>query len=239
MRNLALMKRMANTDIGHTAEEIDALLKSGSLERLGMGSRRSCYRLPGSNLCVKCYRNGDEIAEGKYPGDSHVTPLSPSVVREIHRCRFDEKRNTCCQEYEYWKELRNRLPEELMSVFPSTMEKLLLPSRGWCVVEELIANADGSPTEQFFKEFKLAQTASRASIAGLLARFTDEVLRFAVRIYDPQNILLQKNSDGTFRLRVADFEPASRTFISLDHFTFVVRMKLRRRFTRYRRMFGI
>ena len=37
------MKRMADIDIGYTAERIDALLAGGSLERLGMGSRRACY----------------------------------------------------------------------------------------------------------------------------------------------------------------------------------------------------
>lgn len=225
--------------MGYTAYQIDALLKNGSLERLGMGSRRACYRLPGSALCVKCYRSDEEIAEGKYPGDKQYMPLSSSVVREIRRCRFDEKRNTCCQEYEYWRELRNRLPEHLARAFPETMEKMLLPSRGWCVVEELVANADGTRPAELFREFMRAAPESRESHAAALDRLVGELVRFAVRIYDPQNLLLQKNADGTFRIRIADFEPASRTFISLDRFPFVVRMKLRRRFARYRRMFGI
>ena len=230
---------MTNTDIGHTAEEIDALLKSGSLECLGMGSRRSCYRLPGTNLCVKCYRSDEEIAEGKYPGYKQGIPLSPSVVREIRRCRFDEKRNTCCQEYEYWRELQRSLPKDLKDVFPATMEKMLLPSRGWCVVEELMENADGSPPAKFFREFRLASPSARASFAAALDRIASEILRLAVRIYDPQNLLMQKNSDGSFRIRIADFEPSSRTMVSFDGFPFVVRMKLRRRFARYRKMFGI
>ena len=80
--------------MGYSAEQIDELLKSGTLERLGIGSRRACYRLPEVGLCVKCYRSDDEIAEGKHPGRQPFKPLSPSVVKEIHRCRFDEKRNT-------------------------------------------------------------------------------------------------------------------------------------------------
>ena len=67
----------------------------------------------------------------------------------------------------------------------------------------------------------------------------EKIISSAVRIYDPQNILKQKNSDGTFRLRIADFEPSARTIVSLDRFPFVVRMKLRRRFARFRKMFGI
>jgi hypothetical protein len=235
----ALTKHMANIDIGYTAEEIDALLKSGKLERLGMGSRRACYRLPGVGLCVKCYRSDDEIAEGKHPGLQPFKPLSPSVVKEIRRCRFDEKRNTCCQEHEYWKELHRTLTKDLMDMFPATMEKLLLPSRGWCVVEELIENADGSPPAKLYWEFTLAPPAARPAIAAAFDRIAEKILSSAVRIYDPQNLLLQKNSDDTFRIRIADFEPSARTIVSPDRFPYIVRMKLRRRFARYRKMFGI
>ena len=88
MRNVALMKRMANTDIGYTADQIDALLKSGSLERLGMGSRRACYRLPGTNLCVKCYRNGDEIAEIYRGSGIEVFQCSPDNTEEAQRLLY-------------------------------------------------------------------------------------------------------------------------------------------------------
>lgn len=222
---------------GYTAEQIDALLASGGLERIGMGSRRTCYRLPRVKLCVKCYRSDEEIAEGQNPQWKTNGPLSASVVREIHSCRFDERRNTCCQEFEYWKELKRELPKELAEVFPSTMEKMLLPSRGWCVVEELMANADGSPPRGFSWEFWHAAPPFRAALAASQESLVDELARFAVRMYDPQNLLVQKNADGTFRIRIADFEPASRTFIALDRFPFIVRMKLRRRFSRYRKMF--
>lgn len=233
------MKQPDDNALSFSAEQIDELLNNGSLERLGMGTRRACYRLPGSDLCVKCYRSEEEIAEGKYPWQKPFKPLSPSAVREIRRYRFDEKRNTCCKEYEYWKELRDSLPKDLMAVFPTTMAKMLLPSRGWCVLEELMENSDGSPPAKLFREFKLASSSSRAALAASLDRIASELLRLAVRIYDPQNLLLQKDSDGAFRIRIADFEPSSRTIVSFDRFPFVVRMKLRRRFARYRKMFGI
>jgi hypothetical protein len=223
-----------------TAERIDALLRSGEAVRLGMGSRRACYALPGSGLCVKCYRSDEEIAEGKHPERPPFKLLSASVVKEIRRCRFDEKRNTCCQEYEYWKELQGRLPEKLAGVFPSTMKKMLLPSRGWCVVEELMENADGTPPKKLFKAFWLAEPQVRSEISVAMDRLADDIVRFAVRVYDPQNLLVQKDVGGGFRIRIADFEPMSRTFISLDRiFPFVVRMKLRRRFARYRKAFCI
>ena len=231
---------MEKTAIGYTAEQIDALLSSDGLERLGMGSRRACYSLPGGRLCVKCYRSDAEIAEGKHPGYQPFKPLPSSVVREIHRFRFDEKRNTCCQEFRSWKKLRHRLPPELADVFPCTMEAILLPSRGWCVVEELVRNADGSPTNLVFREFRQASSSMRAALSAALDDLVGNLVRFAVKIYDPQNLLAQKRLDGSFAIRIADFEPVSRTFIDIDGLLpAIVRLKLRRRFTRYRRMFGI
>ena len=231
---------MEKTAIGYTAEQIDALLKGGELERLGMGSRRACYSLPGRRLCVKCYRSDAEIAEGKRPGHQPFKPLPASVVREIHRFRFDRKRNTCCLEYEYWKELRGRLPQDLANVFPTTMEMILLPSRGWCVVEELVSNADGTPANLFFREFYRASSSMRAALSVALDGLVGNLVRFAVKIYDPQNLLAQKRADGSFDIRIADFEPMSRTFIDIDGLLpAIVRMKLRRRFMRYRKMFGI
>lgn len=231
---------MGTSGLAEMAERIDALLKSGGMVRLGMGSRRSCHRLQEGGLCVKCYRSDAEIAEGKEPGSEPAKPLPHAVVREIQRCRFDERRNTCCQEYDYWRGLRATLPEHLAALFPATMEKLLLPSRGWCVVEELIENADGTAPAKFHEAFIYSPKSKRAELAAALDSLTDDLIRHAVRIYDPQNILVQRSNDGAFRLRIADFEPATRTLISLDRLSpLVVRMKLRRRFARYRRMFNL
>ena len=232
--------KTAGNEVAYTAEQIDALLVRGELERLGMGSRRACYRLPGKDLCVKCYRSDKEIEEGQYPNGTPFKPLSATVVREIRRCRFDEKRNTSCQEYRYWKELRQRIPEDLMATFPSTMRQLLLPSRGWCTVEECILNLDGSPTMKFHEVWYRSGTTLRAKLYTALKALVDNMVRNAVRIYDMQNILALRAHDGAVRLRIADFEPASRTLIALDSLSpAIVRMKLRRRFARYCKLYGI
>lgn len=231
---------MEQNEVNYTAEQIDALLGRGELERLGMGSRRACYRLPGNDLCVKCYRSDEEIEEGLYPKGAPFKPLSATVVREIRRCRFDEKRNTGCQEYRYWKELRKRIPEGLMATFPSTMRQLLLPSRGWCTVEECILNLDGSPAMKFHEAWYRSGTALRAKLYVALKALADNMVRNAVRIYDMQNILALRTRDGAIRLRIADFEPASRVLIALDSLSpAIVRMKLRRRFARYCKLYGI
>ena len=223
-----------------SADEIDNLLKSGAAKRLGIGSRRACYTLPGGRLCVKCYRSDAEIAEGKHPGRLPFKPIAPAVAQEISRFRFDKKRNTCCQEYAYWKELKERLAPDDMAFLPSVMETVLVPSRGWCVVEELISNADASPVRKFHEEWLLAGGEMRARLIESLDAFAELIERHAIRIYDPQNILVQKLADGSIRLRVTDFEPASRTLVPFDRLSSAIaRMKIRRRMARYRRSFGI
>ncbi len=231
---------MEENEFRYTPEQIDALLGRDELKRLGMGSRRACYLLPCGRLCVKCYRSEEEIAEGQNPPGVPFKPLSPTVVHEILRCRFDEKRNTCCQEYRYWKELRQRIPEDLMATFPSTMRQLLLPSRGWCTVEECILNLDGSPAMKFHEAWHRSGTALRARLYSALKALVNNMIRNAVRMYDMPNILALKDPDGTIHLRIADFEPTSRTLIALDNLSpAIVRMKLRRRFARYCKLHDI
>ena len=231
---------MEKKDATYSAEDIEALLNSGTLTRLGIGSRRVCYRLPETGLCVKCYRSDEEIKEGKCPGDPHFEPLSATAIREIRHCRFDEKRNTGCQEYRYWMELKRRIPEELMAVFPSTIQPMELPTRGWCLVEECILNFDGSPATRFQDAWVGGRIAPRMELYDAFNKITDDLVQNAVKMYDIPNLLVQKMSNGTIRLRIADFEPVARTFIVLDRLSpVIVRMKLRRRFKRYRKMLRI
>ena len=198
------------------------------MEFLGEGSRRSCHRIPGTCLCVKAYRSVDAAAQA----GSHT------VRKEIERNRFSELHNTSCNEWFYYQELKARLPKPLLGVFPSVLERLCLPSRGWCLVEELIANADGSPSVpvevEFRRRFRHDGKAFLGNVMEEIKVLGDELARHAVRFYDPPNILVQFAEDGSFRLRIADFEPMPRTFIALDSFSpLFISMKVRRRFGRY------
>ena len=223
-----------------TAEQLEELFRAGTMKRLGIGVRRACYAIPGTNLCVKCYRSEEEIALGKHVGYAPFKPLKDAVVREIRRNRFSDSGNTSCQEWRYYCDLRRRLPPGLMAAFPETLDRLLVPSRGWCIIEDAIANADGMPVQAFHKVWMSSRDAERRRIYARLEALTEGLIRHAVRFYDPHNILVQTCPDGDVRLRITDFEPASRTFIALDRMMpSLVRMKLRRRFARYRRMFGI
>ena len=231
------MKRTDDNVLSFSAEQLDELLNNGSLERLGMGTRRACYRLPGSDLCVKCYRSEEEIAEGRNSGSRQFKPLPLSVVKEIRRFRFDERRNTCCQEHRYWSELKCRLPEDLMSAFPTTIQPVLVPTRGWCEVEEHVVNADGSPVMKIHEVWLQADELLRKKLLNAFDTLTEKLAKWSVRMFDPQTLFVQKMADGSIRLRILDFEPVSRTFFVLENLSpAIVRMKLRRRFGRYRKL---
>ena len=217
-----------------TAEELEALFREGKMERLGMGSRRACYKIPGMNFCVKCYRSDEEIKEGKYNGGR---TLSSSVIREICKARFDERRNTSCQEYRYWKKLREKLPPEVFAVFPQTVECVSVPSRGWCLIEERVENFDGSAPEDFRSAYLAADDNLRKRLLSAFSRLIEQFCAYAVRFYDPQNLLVQKLSDGDFALRIVDFEPSTRTFLPVDSMLpSFVRMKTLRRAKRWLKM---
>lgn len=217
-----------------TAKELEALFRDGKMGRLGMGSRRACYRIPETDLCVKCYRTDDEIKEGKYKG---ARELAPSVVREITKARFDEKRNTSCQEYRYWKKLKEKLPSEIFAVFPQKMECGLVPARGWCLVEERLENFDGSAPEDFKTAYFAADDNLKKSLLSAFLRLIDQFRIYAVRFYDPQNLLVQRISEDDFVLRIVDFEPATRCFLPVDSMIpLFVRMKTMRRARRWLKM---
>ena len=222
-----------------STDEIDRLLASGALERIGMGSRRACYRLPDGRQCLKCYRSDAEIKEGKYPGVTPVVPLASGAACEIRRYRFSECRNVCCIEYRYWRELKKRIPADLMAAFPATMEQVFLPSRGWGIVEELVVNADGTAPRKFIEEWVASDVQRRNALLEAYDSLGRELSRSAVRFYDPPNIVVQHISNGTFRLRIADCEPTSRIFVPLDRIPAIARLKVRRRFARHLRNWGI
>ncbi len=222
-------------------DELDAMFAAGKMERLGIGSRRVCYRIPGTGLCLKCYRSEAEIAEGKHPGRMPFKPLAPSVVDEMRRHRFSDRGNTSCQEWRYYTSLSRRLPPELLAVFPETLERVLLKDRGWCLIEDEVINADGSSPLKFQAACAcIADVELRDRLLSAMKSLCESLARHGVCFYDPQNVLVQWRADGTFRLRIVDFEPVSRAFIPLDKLIpSLVGFKVRRRFARYLKSFEI
>lgn len=204
-----------------TGVEIEEKLTRGELKLLGAGSRRECYAIPGTQLCLKCYRE-----EGAAP--------NATVAREIRKYRHDEKRNTCAQEHRYWLELKSKLPAYIFAAFPDSLELIHLPNRGFALIESRVENEDGSACTRFSLSYRFADEATRAKLLREFWLLVGAFAAYGVRFYDTQNIVVQCRADGTFRLRVVDFEPAARTLIPIDSiFPALIRGKVIRRATRY------
>ena len=106
-------------------------------------------------------------------------------------------------------------------------------------MEELIENSDGTPIVKFLPAWRDSGEDGRKRLAEALETFENFLVRHSIRFFDPQTVMVQRTSCG-FRLRVPDFEPATRTLIPFEAiFPALVRKKIRRRFARFRRAVGI
>jgi len=215
-------------------------LEDGSAKRIGIGQRRACYLLPGGETCLKVYRSDAEIDEGAHPERTQTRPLRPSVVREIRSARYHGRRNTCCREYAYYQDSATRLPKRLLDVFPERVEQVFVPGRGYGLIESVVRDADGRPSRPFASVYAGADAYLKKLLVGELNGLAAAFERYAVRFYDPQNVIVQMYADGGFRLRIVDFEPDARTFFRPDAiFQGLVRLKVRRRFARFRKQLGV
>jgi hypothetical protein len=126
------------------------------------------------------------------------------------------------------------LPKDVFAAFPQIMECLLVPSRGWCLVEERLENFDGSEPEDFRSAYCAADDIGKKRLLSAFLRLIEQFRIYAVRFYDPQNLLVQRISENDFVLRIVDFEPATRCFLPVDSMIpSFVRMKTMRRARRW------
>lgn len=215
---------------------IERALRADRLPCLGKGSRRACYSLASTGLCVKFYHSPDALPERRKKA------AVEKVRREILSCAHSRKRNTSCQEYDYLQREIKQKPEAVVSAFPEVVDLVYLPTRGWGLVETMIVNGDGSPTVHFpvYLWHCRENTALHRETVRRLTAFVGLLAEHAVTFYDLQNILIQVASDGSMRFRIADFEPCNRQVFSffMKHPLFI-RRKIRRRFLRLLRGYQI
>lgn len=207
-----------------TVEELAQGFREG-LTCIGEGSRRKCFRVPGLPFCVKFYRLPSE----------YTAKTRPGVRLEIRLFRHSGRMNTSCQEWRYYQTLKKRLPPHLFAVFPDVVERIHLPNRGWGLAENLLLNPDGSPMRRVKAEIRATDDpALRKRLFQALADLCAELERHTVKFYDPPNVMVQWQPDGSFRLRIVDFEPGGRTYLPLiTSLPLYIRHKVRRRSARY------
>jgi hypothetical protein len=139
------------------------------------------------------------------------------------------------QEWRYYQCLKKRLPPQVMKAFPAQMDPLYSPRYGWGLRESLLLNSDGTYTRLVEAEMKRMEKISDAQeLYQRVSDFLAEMIRHAVALYDPRNILVQWTSPTLFELRLVDFEPRAKAFIpGLTYLKWFVRNRVRTRSKRY------
>jgi len=194
-------------------------------ELIGSGAVRSCYREPGGQTCVKFYTCQDKL----HPKRKQSTRLRLLLTRHLYWFNIN------MQEWRYYQRLKKRLPAEVLKAFPEQMDPLYSPRYGWGLRETLLLNADGSPTRLVEKELKVMKSHAEAQeLFERVSDFLSQMIRYAVPVYDPRNILVQWVSPARYELRMVDFEPRAKAFVpGLSYLAWFVRHRVATRSQRY------
>lgn len=196
-------------------------------ELIGEGSIRCCFRVPDQATCVKFYAN----CFGHNPTHtrSFITRLRLCLTKHLFWLNIN------MQEWRYYKRLKKRLPVELMSVFPESIEPLYSPRYGWGLRETVLLNYDGSYARLVEEEIKRFEGSRDAdNMYHDVERFFDQAVQYAVALYDPRNILVQWVTPEQYRMRVVDFEPKAKAAVpGLTYIKPFVRYRVYRRSRKY------
>lgn len=207
--------------------QIELDLRANKLHCLGGGSRRICHQIGDTGLCVKHYHLPETISPEKR---SYET-----LKKEITTYAHNRQKNTSCQEYDYFQEITNNKPKEIVSIFPEMVEIVYFPTYGWGLIETQLTNHDGTPVQHVADLLANSNPDSPRYVEILhkLTEFVGLLATHAITFYDLQNISIQMLENGGFRFRIMDFEPGNRQLISffMKH-PFFIRRKIWRRFYR-------
>lgn len=192
------------------------------LELIGEGSRRACYRLGKTGLCVKFYRR---------PEDCVAPKMKPSVIRELRRRRFNRRANVCAQEVDLLARLGPKLPPVVREMLPETMELVKHPLWGWGSVQPYLTNPDGSTIIP--AELEMWHHAQERDFVLRMYRCVrdclDLIVPSALPFYEASNLFVWWQADGSMKLKIIDFEPTSKTLISPERFCPWLRRRMMRR----------
>ncbi len=191
---------------------------------LGKGRRRSCYRMPGTDKCVKFYNEPAKMPD-----------KLKRIRREITWRRFLKPVNINYLEWRYHQHLQKHAPKDILDAFPADLELVYCPQKGWGTVANVIDNYDGSKPRRVNVELKeLSDSELCLKIYKETEKLCNTLVRHGIRFFDHYNILVQWSDTKKFKLRIVDFEPICRSPIpGLANIGFYVRYKCQCRMERY------
>lgn len=207
-------------------EAYETLMRETTIERVGFGgSRRNCYKLGDSGLCVKFYKPPEECQKGM---------MKDSIRREIRARRFNKYRNINSREVDLYNRFRHEMPEAVRAKMPPVCKRVFHPDFGWGIMETFYANPDGTAIIPY--EFEIARQTpeNREIIYAQAKELLDLLIKSSAPFYEPGNFHILIKNDGTIETKLIDFEPTSKTLFQPEAICpWYRRYKLSRKAERY------
>ena len=207
------------------------LLREQPWERVGWGgTRRVCYKLGDSGVCVKFYKP-DELCEAEIERRKKL----PVILRELRARRFDVEKNSSSQEVAVYENFWMKQPPAIREKLPPVVERVFDEKLGWGVLETYYTNPDGTAIIPY--EFEIKRQTSperRREIHDQAKAFLEELAKVAAPFYEPGNFHTLIRPDGGIETKLIDFEPISKMAIPLVKFwPWLRRLTIRRKAQKY------
>ena len=214
--------------LAHRPSPHEHLLREHPLIEIGQGARRICYRIGNTGYCVKFLRipGTTDLADKRF-----YRRLGYRFRIMLLRGRFDRTQNLNCQEAEAMVQCRLLAGAEVADAFPETIEIVFDEKRGYGILMNLLTNADGSPIIRADNAMaKRKDPAFNAAVYPKLKSLLYALINASAPFYEPANIQVQIQADGSPRLRLIDFEPVDKKLIHIsEKLPFIRRADLARR----------
>ena len=200
----------------HRLSPHEHLLREHELVEIGQGARRICYRIGDTGFCVKFLREPQDDRSGR--------KIGWRFRRMLKNGRFDRRQNVNCLEAEAMNRYRQSAGPIVSAAFPETVEVVFDERRGYGVLMSYLTNADGSRIirAEYEMEKRRDPVFADACCRQIAALF-EELIAASAPFFEPANVQVQFLSDGSFRLRLIDFEPVDKKLVPLAEWLPLVR----------------
>jgi len=211
----------------HHLSPHEHLLREHELVEIGRGARRVCYRIGDTGFCVKFLREPSDGQSGRKVGWRFRQMLKNG--------RFNRRQNVNCLEADAMNRYRREAGPLVAAAFPETVEVVFDEHRGYGVLMSYLTNADGSRVIR--AEYEMAKRRDpvfATDCCQCLAALFEELIASAAPFFEPANVQVQFRANGTFRLRLIDFEPVDKKLVPITEWLPLARrINLRRKTGRY------
>lgn len=179
------------------------------LKKLGVGARRVCYRIGDTGYCVKFLRT---------LADDPCRKLGWKLRRMLKKDRFDPRRNLNCLEAEAMNRYRVLAGPRIAAALPEVVETVFDDEFGYGVVMSELKNADGSGVESVIIDMMSRKdSVYNRECFRRMRELVNDLIEVSAPFYEADNFVVQYRADGSFALRIIDFEPVGKKLLAPEN----------------------